>query len=93
MLQRNISPPSSAVKTVGCFMLVFWLDYSSTLKMAGMCSSDMSFNFHRTTWHYIPEEKSLLNYCSESLKSYKLKIGLKGWQLYNNLKYVDILVQ
>jgi hypothetical protein len=39
-----------------CFMLVFCLAYSSTLKMKATYSSKSSFDFQQTTWHFIPED-------------------------------------
>jgi hypothetical protein len=43
-----------------CFVLVFSLVYSSTLKMEATCSSETSVHFHLTTGCYIPEDRSLL---------------------------------
>jgi hypothetical protein len=45
-----------------CFMLVSCTAYSSTLKMEAICSSEMSVDFHRTTWRYIPEDRILQNF-------------------------------
>jgi hypothetical protein len=36
-------------------MQVSCLAYSSTLKMQATCSSEMSVDIQRTTWHYIPK--------------------------------------
>jgi hypothetical protein len=44
-----------AVSLAAYFMLVFYLAYPSTLKMAAICSSETSADFHRTTKRYIPE--------------------------------------
>jgi hypothetical protein len=33
--------------------------YYSTLKMEAIYSSEISVDFRRTTWHYIPEDKTL----------------------------------
>jgi hypothetical protein len=40
-------------------MLVSCLVHSTTLKMEAMCSSEMSFDFQRTTRRYFPEDKIL----------------------------------
>jgi hypothetical protein len=37
-----------------CFILVYCLDYSSTLKMEAKCSSETSFDIQRTTRRYVP---------------------------------------
>jgi hypothetical protein len=42
-----------------CFMLVSCLAYSVTLKMEATCSSKTLVDFQRTTWHYIPEDRTL----------------------------------
>jgi hypothetical protein len=42
-----------------CFMLVSCVAYSSTLKMEETCSSERALGFQRTTWRYIPEDKTL----------------------------------
>jgi hypothetical protein len=44
------------------FTLVFCSAYSSTLKMEGMCSSETSADFKRTTRRYIPEDTTLWFY-------------------------------
>jgi hypothetical protein len=54
------------------FMMVSCLIYSSNLKMEATCSSVTSVDFHRTTWHYIPEDRTLDNHCWANLKSYNL---------------------
>jgi hypothetical protein len=72
--RRNMSPPSSESKNklsrkqsrsitalfVSSIMLVTYLSYSSTLKMEGTYSSETSVEFQRTTWHYIPEDRTIL---------------------------------
>jgi hypothetical protein len=40
-------------------MLVSCLVYSSTLKIEAIRSSELSVHFHRNTWRYIPEERTL----------------------------------
>jgi hypothetical protein len=42
-----------------CFLLVSCLAYSLTVKMETICSSETSVDFHRTTWRYIPEDRTL----------------------------------
>jgi hypothetical protein len=39
--------------------------------MEAVCSSETLVDFHRTTWHYIPEDNTLDNHRCENLKSYK----------------------
>jgi hypothetical protein len=34
--------------------------YSSTLKMEATCSSETSVDFHRISWRYIPEDRTLI---------------------------------
>jgi hypothetical protein len=34
-------------------------------------SSETSVDFQRTTWLYIPEDRTLRNHCFENLTSYK----------------------
>jgi hypothetical protein len=43
------------------------LAYSSTLKMEATRSSETSVDFYRTTWRYIPEDRTLHNYICETL--------------------------
>jgi hypothetical protein len=71
--RRSMSPPSSGCKNkrskkpayiisaliASCFLLVYCLAYSSTMKVESY-SSEMSFNFQRTTRRYIPEARTLL---------------------------------
>jgi hypothetical protein len=42
------------------FMLVSWLSYSSALKMEVVCSSETLLDFHWTTWHHIPVDRTLV---------------------------------
>jgi hypothetical protein len=53
------------------FTLIFFLAYSSTLKMEAICSSEISVGFKCTTRGYIPEDSTLQNHCSENVKSYE----------------------
>jgi hypothetical protein len=41
------------------FMVVSWLAYSSILKMQAICSSEILVDFHRNTWRYIAEDRTL----------------------------------
>jgi hypothetical protein len=73
-----VSPPSSGSKNkpskkpasrallATCFMLVSFLVYSSTLKTEVTCSSETPVVFQRTTWRYIPEDRTLRR--SEQIK-------------------------
>jgi hypothetical protein len=42
-----------------CCSLVSLLDYSSTLKIGELCSSETSVDFYRTTRRYIPDDRNL----------------------------------
>jgi hypothetical protein len=53
-----------------CFMLVFCLDYSSTLKKEATCFSEMSVDFQLTTRHYTPEDTALPNHRCQNLQNY-----------------------
>jgi hypothetical protein len=59
-----------AVSSASC--LVSCLAYSSILKME-MCSSEPSLDFHRITWRYIPEDRSLHNHSCENPSSSKYR--------------------
>jgi hypothetical protein len=50
--------------------------YSLTLKMEATYSSETSDDFQWTTWHYIPEDKTLHNHCCKNLRSYKVTFVL-----------------
>jgi hypothetical protein len=39
-----------------CFILIFWVAYSMTLKMEAICCSVKSIDFQKTTRRYILEE-------------------------------------
>jgi hypothetical protein len=60
---------------MSCFMLVFCLACSSTLKLE-TCSSKTSLDFQRTTQRCTPEHRTLHNYRCENLKSYKAGLRL-----------------
>jgi hypothetical protein len=84
MYRRNMSLPSSGLKnkpskkpawkqvtsrTLFAFTLVFWLAYSSTLKMKASCSSETSVDVQRNTRRYIPVDRTLHNHRCENLIS------------------------
>jgi hypothetical protein len=52
--RRKISPPSSGLLLLFCFMLISCLAHSSTLKIEEICSSTTSVVFQRSTRRYIP---------------------------------------
>jgi hypothetical protein len=56
-----------------CFMLVYWLVYSSALEMEEICFSETSVDIQETTKRCIPEDRNLHNHRSDNLRSY---IGL-----------------
>jgi hypothetical protein len=60
-LKVNQSWKVSQALFAACSMLLSCLAYPSALKMAMICSSEMSAAFQRTTWRYIPED-IFLNY-------------------------------
>jgi hypothetical protein len=53
-------------------LLVGLLDFSSTLKMEALCSSETPIATQRTTRRHIPEDDTLHNHRCENLKSYIL---------------------
>jgi hypothetical protein len=59
------------------FVLVSCLVYSSIQKMEAICSSETSVVFQRTTWRYIPEDRTLRNHRCENLNSYLLHSTLQ----------------
>jgi hypothetical protein len=56
-----------------CFKIVSCLAFSSTLKMPATCSSE-TVEFQRTTWHYIPEYRTLHKHSCEDLKTYTMLV-------------------
>jgi hypothetical protein len=56
----------------GTITLVCCLTYSSTLNMEETCSSETSFDFQRTTLHYIPGDRILHQNLCKNLRSYML---------------------
>jgi hypothetical protein len=77
MFQRNVSHPSSGrliasrALLAACFMPVSCVAYSLTLKMEAIYFSEMVVDFHYTTQHYIPEDRTFHSHCCENLKSKK----------------------
>jgi hypothetical protein len=76
-LRRNLSPPSwgrrlSQARNSDCLPLAFMLVSSSTLKKDLICSSETSVEFRRNTRRYLPEDRSLHNYCCDNRKSISL---------------------
>jgi hypothetical protein len=51
-------------------LLVSCLAYSSILKMEATCSPEMSVDFQRITWRYIPDDKILHNHLCQNQKTY-----------------------
>jgi hypothetical protein len=73
---RNISPPTS--RSNNPFRLVS-CSTCSALKMEAICSTEILGDFQQTTWHYIPEDRTLHNHCCENIKSCKI-ITSHEWQ-------------
>jgi hypothetical protein len=73
---RNTSPPFSGLKSKPSKQAaskVSCLAYSSTLKMEVTCSETLAV-FQWTTWHYIPENRTLWNkYFHISIHSFKFQ--------------------
>jgi hypothetical protein len=90
-------PPSSGLKDTLCLLPAScWflaLPYFFTLKMEALCSSEMSLDFQQTAQHYIPEDRTLPNHCSENLKSYKIisifQINKDGSFLIKDIQHSD----
>jgi hypothetical protein len=57
-----LSKTSKLRQEVFWFLMVFWLAYSSFLKMEAVCSSETSVNFHWTAWCYVPEDNTVQLY-------------------------------
>jgi hypothetical protein len=55
------------------FILVFYLTYSSALKMEAVCSSVTSDDFQQTAQCYITDNSALHNQCCQNIKSYTLQ--------------------
>jgi hypothetical protein len=59
-------PAWNQVASRDCFHAGFLLGLFSNLKMGGICSSEISLDFQRTTRRYIPEDITLLgNSCND----------------------------
>jgi hypothetical protein len=52
--RSNILPPYSG----SAFSLVSCLAYPSTLKMEMTCYSETPFDFQRTAWRYVPDDRT-----------------------------------
>jgi hypothetical protein len=64
-------------------LLVGLLDFSSTLKMEALCSSETSVATQQTTRRHIPEDDTLHNHRCENLKSYRKFLGyISNCQLF-----------
>jgi hypothetical protein len=50
-------------------MLVSYFSYPSTLKIEAICSFETSLDFHRTTRHCIPEDRTLHSHRCDNLRS------------------------
>jgi hypothetical protein len=50
---------ASCLCMLTCFMLVSGLAFTSTLKMEATCFSETSIDFHRTTRHSVPDDRTL----------------------------------
>jgi hypothetical protein len=80
-----------------------FIAYSSTLKMEAICSTGTSVDFHRTTWRYIPENRTLhihlcgnlIQHGSISFSSLRLTRPLRNrWQMKTwvpHLRFLDII--
>jgi hypothetical protein len=62
-------------RLVSAFLLVVCLAYSSTLKMEATCSFETSVDIHRTTQHYISEDRIVHNPRCENLMSYTVLVA------------------
>jgi hypothetical protein len=94
MFHRNMSLPSSrlkkpAWKQVAGRAVLSCFAYSLTLKVEATCSSKTSVDFQRTTWHYIPQDRTLHNHHYENLKSYISSCN--SWYLGQNVILFPVL--
>jgi hypothetical protein len=65
MFGTNMSPPSSGLKSKASnagFLLGLLLNPKTV--------DDIYYNFHWTTWHYIPDDKTLHNHQCKNPKHY-----------------------
>jgi hypothetical protein len=51
-----------------CFMLVYYLVYSSTLMVKAICFPETSVDFQRTAWCFIPQRRTFHSYHCEDPK-------------------------
>jgi hypothetical protein len=63
----------------------FLLGFSSTLRMEATCSSETSVDSQRTTWRYIPEDRTLHNHRCENLKSDTVYVVIKQHIIMDDL--------
>jgi hypothetical protein len=59
-------------------LFVGLLDFSSTLKMEALCSSETSVATQRTTWRHIPEDDILHLILSLNINRYEYKNSSGG---------------
>jgi hypothetical protein len=69
-----------------CFIWVSSLAYSSIPMIEAVCSSETSIKFNRSSWSFIPEDRSLHNHRSENLIS-NITMQIPIYQYYDSLFY------
>jgi hypothetical protein len=69
------------------FRLVSCSAYSSTLKIEVICSSETSVDFQRTTWCYIPVDRTL------EIKTYHYRIAKLNWSTYTKWPLVEVALE
>jgi hypothetical protein len=80
-LPNPCSPYIPVFRLTATYLLVGLLDFSLTLKMEALCSSEKSVATQRTTWRHIPEDDTLHNHRCENLKLYSLTVCLYVYPL------------
>jgi hypothetical protein len=81
-----------------CFMFVSLLINSLTLKMEATLPSEASVDFHRITWRYIPDDRSL---CSNNCQldptrfnsSFELSFASPGSHIHCHCHDIDGCVE
>jgi hypothetical protein len=76
-----------------CFMMIFCLAYSSTLKMEETYSFETSVDSQRTAQRYISEVIPLRNYCFKDHKSHRYFPGHKFYTKNNKNSTFALKVQ